>query len=180
MSDTDTGNDAPAAAPGVDAAEPAERPPQISINAQYVKDLSFENPAAPQSLMQRDAQPEIQVNIDVQSRSVAEDSYETALRIVATARRDDETVFMVELVYAGIFTLQNIPRENHELVCLVECPRLIFPFARRIISDAVRDGGFPPLLLEPIDFVDLYRRHRQPPPAVAEAEAVAAAEGAAD
>ncbi len=160
MSDIHAGNGQTDA----DRTEHSERPPQISINAQYVKDLSFENPGAPQSLMQRDGQPEIQVNIDVQARSVAEDSYETALRIVATARHAEEAVFMVELVYGGVFTLQNIPRENHELVCLVECPRLIFPFARRIVSDAVRDGGFPPLLLEPIDFVDLYRRHRQPPP----------------
>jgi preprotein translocase subunit SecB len=160
MSDTDTGN----GQTGADGTEPAERPPQISINAQYVKDLSFENPGAPESLMQRDGQPNIQVNIDVQARGIAEDSYETVLRIVATAQQNDETVFMVELVYGGIFTLQNIPRENHELVCLVECPRLIFPFARRIVSDAVRDGGFPPLLLEPIDFVELYRRHRRPPP----------------
>ena len=160
MSDTDTGN----GQTGAEGTDSSERPPQISINAQYVKDLSFENPGAPESLMQRNGQPDIQVNIDVQARGIADDSYETALRIVATAQQADETVFMVELVYGGIFTLQNIPRENHELVCLVECPRLIFPFARRIVSDAVRDGGFPPLLLEPIDFVDLYRRHRQPPP----------------
>jgi preprotein translocase subunit SecB len=91
MSDTDTANDQT----DTDRTEPSERPPQISINAQYVKDLSFENPGAPQSLMQRDGQPEIHVNIDVQARSVAEDSYETALRIVATARLEEETVFMV-------------------------------------------------------------------------------------
>ncbi len=135
--------------------------PQISINAQYVKDLSFENPNAPQSLAQQEGHPEIQVNVDVQARAVGQGVYETALRINAGANRGEEKVFVVEMVYAGIFTLHNIPQENHELVCLVECPRLMFPFARRVISDAVRDGGFPPLFLEPIDFADLYRRHRE-------------------
>jgi len=140
----------------------AEQPEsaQISINAQYVKDLSFENPNAPQSLAQQDGQPQIRVNVDVQARNMAENVYEAALHITATATRGEDTVFVVETVYAGLFTLQNIPPQNHELVCLVECPRLIFPFARRVVSDAVRDGGFPPLFLEPIDFVDLYRRNR--------------------
>ena len=145
---------------GMGAKAPEGGPPQVSINAQYVKDLSFENPNAPQSLMQQEGHPQIQVNVDVQARPVAENVYETALRINAAAKRGENSVFMVELIYAGIFTLHNIPKENHELVCLVECPRLIFPFARRVVSDAVRDGGFPPLFLEPIDFADLYRRHR--------------------
>jgi preprotein translocase subunit SecB len=139
----------------------SEAQPQLAVNAQYVKDFSFENPNAPQSLVPSETRPQIEVNVDVQARGLSPNAYEVALRITANARQSETSVFVVELVYGGLFTLQNVPQEQLEPVLLIECPRLLFPFARRIIADATRDGGFPPLLLDPIDFVQLYRRHRQ-------------------
>lgn len=140
--------------------QPAPGQPHMTINAQYVKDFSFENPNAPQSLVQSETRPQIEVNIDVQGRGVSQNTYEVALRITATARQGEATAFVAELLYGGLFTLQNIPDDQIEPICLIECPRLLFPFARRIIADATRDGGFPPLLLDPIDFVALYRQNR--------------------
>lgn len=146
------GNDA---APGQTGGAPG-----IAINAQYVKDLSFENPNAPQSLVQTQTRPQIEVNVDVQGRGIAQNVYEVALRITATAKQGEAVAFMIELLYAGVFTLQNIPQEQLEPVLLIECPRLLFPFARRVIADATRDGGFPPLMMEPIDFMQLFQRHK--------------------
>ncbi len=142
-----------------DGAENAA-PPQISINAQYIKDLSFENPNAPASFTQSEGQPQVQIQVDVQVRPGGSNTYEVALHLTVDAKRGDNQVFILELVYAAIFTLQNIPEENHELICLVECPRLIFPFARRIVADMSRDGGFPPLMMDPIDFMALYQSQR--------------------
>lgn len=160
MSDSDPGGATTGMNPLVGATGP-EASPQISIAGQYIKDLSFENPNAPRSLVIQGGQPQIQVNVDVQARGAGENMYEVLLRITASAEHEQNSVFVVELVYGGVFTFHDIPKDNHELICLVECPRLLFPFARRIIADATRDGGFPPLLLEPIDFVDLFRRHRE-------------------
>jgi preprotein translocase subunit SecB len=134
--------------------------PQLAMNAQYVKDLSFESPNAPQSLTAQAGQPQIQVNVDVQARGVGPDMFEVVLRLNAEAKQSDKTAFVVELVYGGVFTLRNIPQESLEAVCLIECPRLLFPFARRIVADTVRDGGFMPLMLDPIDFAELYRRSK--------------------
>jgi len=142
------------------APNPAAGAPGIVVNVQYVKDLSFENPNAPQSLAATQARPQIEVNVDVQARGAAPNVFEVALRITATAKQGETVAFVVELLYAGVFTLQNIPQEQLELVLLIECPRLLFPFARRVIADATRDGGFPPLMMEPIDFIQLYQRHR--------------------
>jgi preprotein translocase subunit SecB len=136
-------------------------PPRIQINAQYLKDLSFENPNAPQSLVATQAQPKIQVSVDVGARGMGNNRYEVELRISGKASRDEQTAFVVELQYAGLFTLHNVDADTVKLVCLIECPRLLFPFARRVIADATRDGGFPPLLLEPIDFAALYRQQEQ-------------------
>jgi preprotein translocase subunit SecB len=159
MSDQTTNGGAAPANPG-GAPQPGG-PPAIAINVQYVKDLSFENPNAPHSLVQSQTRPQIEVSVDVQGRNVAQNSFEVALRINATAKQGEATAFMVELLYAGVFTLQNIPQDQLEPVLLIECPRLLFPFARRVVADATRDGGFPPLMLEPIDFLQLYQRHRQ-------------------
>ena len=158
--------------PGGGGAQPQQPTPQIQVNAQYVKDLSFENPNAPQILLQPGTgQPKIDVSVDVQARAGGENRYEVELRINASAVRADTKAFVVEVVYAGIFTLLNVPQEAIRLVCLIECPRLLFPFARRIIADCTRDGGFPPLMLEPIDFALLLRQQAaraqaaSPPPA---------------
>ena len=147
---------------GGEAASPPAAPqgPRVSVRTQYVKDLSFENPGAPKSLSDGAGPPKIQVNVDVEAKPLGGNHYEVALQISATGKQNDSAVFVVELVYAGLFALENIPRDRLETVCLVECPRLLFPFARRIVADATREGGFPPLLLDPIDFGRLYRKHR--------------------
>ncbi len=130
-------------------------PPSLSVLAQYLKDLSFENPRAPQSF-QGEGSPKIDVNVDVQARSLGGDQYEVELSLAARAKRDDDPVFVVEATYAGAFEIKNLPREQMEMVMLVECPRLLFPFMRQIVAEATRNGNFPPLMLEPIDFMGIY------------------------
>ena len=130
--------------------------PQVSILVQYAKDLSFENPNAPMSL-QSGGQPKIEVNVAVNAKRAGEGVFEAELKITAKATAEDETTsFVVELVYAGLFGLSNVPEEALEPFLIIEAPRILFPFARRIIADATRDGGFPPLMLDPIDFGSLY------------------------
>ncbi len=134
--------------------------PQVAILTQYVKDLSFENPNAPASL-QAQSQPRIDVNVGVNARKAGDDMFEVELKISAKAEVDGNPSFMVELLYAGLFGLKHVPEEALEPFCIIEAPRILFPFARRIIADAVRDGGFPPLMLDPIDFGQLYLAQQQ-------------------
>ena len=129
--------------------------PQVGILAQYVKDLSFENPNAP-AVYQWQGQPQMDVQVNIGVQGVGQDVHEVVLKIEVEAKGDQGTAFRVELLYAGLFALRNIPEEQLQPFLLAEAPRLIFPFARRIISDAVIDGGFPPLMLDPIDFASLY------------------------
>lgn len=138
--------------------------PQLIINAQYIKDLSFENPRAPQSLMPQSTPPEIRLDIRVDAENLAPDTFEVVLSVTANATRNNEPVFLAELAYAAVVTLQAIPREQAQYHVLVETPRLMFPFARALIADVTRDGGFPPLVIQPIDFGELLRRqqHSQP------------------
>jgi preprotein translocase subunit SecB len=141
----------------------AERPTNFTfaINMQYVKDLSFENPRAPQVFANSQNAPQVQVNVDVGARQVAETMYEITLVLNAEAKSGEETVFVVELTYAGLFTVPPLPQEQLRPLLLIECPRLLFPFARAIVADATRDGGFPPLMINPIDFAALYRRQAE-------------------
>jgi preprotein translocase subunit SecB len=129
--------------------------PEVGLILQYVKDLSFENPNSP-AVFQWQAQPKIDVQVNIGAQSLGNDIHEVALRLDVTASADDGVAFKVDLLYAGLFGLRNAPEEQFHPFLLAEAPRLLFPFARRIISDAVRDGGFPPLLLDPIDFGALY------------------------
>ena len=154
---TDSSQDPGAA--GADA--DAEARPQISIASQYVKDLSFENPNAPQALTPQDGRPEIEVNVAVEARSMAPTNFEITLKFDIKAQQGETVLFIIELVYCGLFVLQNIPPDHFEPVCLIECPRQLFPFARRIIADATRDGGYPPMLIDPIDFGALYQQRKQ-------------------
>lgn len=131
--------------------------PSIRVMGQYVKDLSFENPNAPDSLRQGQ-QPQIDLSVDVRARSLGESMFEVELIMSAKAGRDESALFIAELTYAGLFEIQNVEDRAREPFLLIECPRIIFPFARRILADATRDGGFPPLMLEPVDFAALYRR----------------------
>ncbi len=133
--------------------------PRMNVLAQYVKDLSFENPDAPKSLTARSKAPKVDVRINVQVNRQSQSDMEVALKLEATGKDadSDETLFQAELVYAGLFKIANVPDNQLGALAMVECPRLLFPFARQIIADATRGGGFPPLLLEPVDFVALYR-----------------------
>jgi len=132
------------------------QPPQIRILGQYIKDLSFENPNAPGGFSNQS--PQINVSVDVRVPGNQDNDYEVELRLTADAKVEDTQVFLVELVYGAVFRLENIPEQGLQPVLLIECPRIIFPFARRIIADMTRDGGFPPLMIDPIDFAALYRQ----------------------
>lgn len=138
--------------------------PQAAVLAQYVKDLSFENPKAAQTLQQLaqgQARPQMQININVGASRVGNEAYEVELKIEATSKIGEETAFAIELVYAGLFGARNLPEGTLEPFLLVQSPTVLFPFARRIIADTVRDGGFAPLMLDPIDFNQLYLQQRQ-------------------
>lgn len=131
--------------------------PMLSVLAQYIKDLSFENPNAPNSLRPREKAPEIKINVNVGANPLSETDFEVELKLEAKAEDGDEVMFNAELVYAGVFRIQGIPEESMGPAVLIECPRLLFPFARQIISDSTRNGGFPPLMIDPIDFAQLYQ-----------------------
>lgn len=142
-----------------DTAEPAangeDTAPAVGLISQYVKDFSFENPNAP-AVFQWQGQPQIDVQFNIGANKVGDDVHEVLLKIDVRASSADKVAFQVELEYAGLFGIRNVPDEQLQPFLLAEGPRLIFPFARRVLADAVRDGGFPPLLLEPIDFGALY------------------------
>ena len=162
-----------------------QQQPPLVVNIQYVKDLSFEVPNAPQVFTHIRTQPQVNINLDVQARRVQEGQnvYEVSLVIRAEAHEPSNqgngqsapvppTVFVAELTYAGVFTLTGLPDNAVEPVLLVECPRILFPFARNIVAEVTRDGGFPPVLLQPIDFVALWQARRaQAQPAVQPATA---------
>ncbi|MBV8916227.1 MAG: protein-export chaperone SecB [Acetobacteraceae bacterium] len=158
-------------------AQPAQQAAQpLIVNAQYVKDLSFEVPNAPEVFSTLRAQPNVNINLDVQARRLQEgqDTFEVTLQIKAEALEkqdpagspngkgggEQRPVFIAELAYCGVFTLNGVPENTVEPLLLVECPRLLFPYARNILADVTRDGGFPPVLLQPIDFVALWQSRR--------------------
>ena len=157
MTEKDSGNGQDAAASG----QEQEAQPQLSILGQYLKDLSFENPNAPNSLTLQGVQPQISINVNVNANQMGETDYEVTLELEAHAEHEGQVIFHVELAYAGIFRLLNIPQEMMGPAVLIECPRMLFPFARRILADATRDGGFPPLMLDPIDFAAMYAQRVQ-------------------
>ncbi len=132
--------------------------PSLNVLAQYIKDLSFENPLAPNSLRPREKAPEINININVNANPLSETDFEVELTMEANAGDGDDAMFKVELIYCGVFRLENLPEEATAPAILIECPRILFPFARQIIADATRNGGFPPLLIDPIDFAALYQQ----------------------
>jgi len=135
------------------------QPPGIPmvIEGQYIKDLSFENPSGFESLALVQRGPRVGVEINTQVRPLTAGRYEVSLFIRGEAQLDDKPLFIVELTYAGLFHLQNIPEESIQPVLMIEGPRLLFPFARCIVADATRDGGFPPLYINPVDFVAMYQ-----------------------
>jgi len=145
-------------------AQPQDQP-QLSMIAQYIKDLSFENPNAPRSLMAGGQQPQINIQINVEGKPLSDTDFEVTLRLEAKAELNEELMFGLELDFAGLFRFGNVPPEAMNAIVLIECPRLLFPFAREIVATTVRNGGFPPMLLDPVDFAALYRqRMSQMPP----------------
>jgi preprotein translocase subunit SecB len=142
---------------------------RVQIIGQYVKDLSFENPGAPMTLT---ARPQIDLGVDLQAKRLDPERFEVEIKLRVTAKAEDKPVFLLELVYAGLLLIQGIPDDLLQPILLIEGPHLLFPFARRIVADAIRDGGMPPLMIEPIDFAALYRaktgqRQPFPPPGAA-------------
>lgn len=147
---------------------------RMNVVAQYVKDLSFENPEAPQSLTTtRSTAPRITIGINVTATRLTPSDIEVALKIEANAKDDERSLFAAELVYAGLFRMSNVPEQQITALSMVECPRLLFPFARQVLAEATRNGGFPPLMIDPVDFMALYRERQRregtmpatPPPA---------------
>jgi preprotein translocase subunit SecB len=139
----------------------AALPPQLNVLAQYTKDLSFENPNAPASLAPQPQQPAINIQINVTANNVGENEFEVILAVEGKAENGGKVMFSFDLAYAGVFRIVNVPPENLHPLIMIECPRLLFPFAREIIATSVRDGGFPPLMLDPVDFVGLYRQNME-------------------
>ncbi|MBR0552075.1 protein-export chaperone SecB [Stakelama marina] len=145
---------------GEPAANGADTGPMVNMISQYVKDFSFENPNSPAVYQQTDA-PQIDVQFNIGANQVGDDMHEVILKIEAKAETNGTASFLVDLSYAGLFGIRNVPAEHLQPFLFAEAPRLLFPFARRILADAVRDGGFPPLMLEPIDFNGLYLQQSQ-------------------
>jgi len=131
--------------------------PAINVLAQYAKDLSFENPNAPRSLAPRQTSPQIEIGVNVNARKVGDTDFEVELAIKGEAKDGETLIFRVDLSYGGVFRVVNIPEDQIHPVVMIECPRLLFPFARQIVAEAVRNGGFPPLMIDPVDFAALYR-----------------------
>src|SRR5438128_4397680 len=131
---------------------------QLSVLGQYIKDFSFENPNAPRSLAQSQTQPAINIGINVGIGQLAPTDFEVTLKIEGKAEAAGTVLFAFELAFAGMFRIQNVPQEHLQPLLMIECPRLLFPFAREMIATAVRNGGFAPLLLDPVDFVALYQQ----------------------
>jgi preprotein translocase subunit SecB len=136
----------------------AARQQTLNVLAQYVKDLSFESPGAPQSLRGRDKAPGIAINVNVGANPLSDKEFDVNLTLNAKASVGEEVLFNVELLYGGVFRIEGFQQEHMLPLLFIECPRLLFPFARQIVADATRNGGFPPLLLDPIDFGQMFQR----------------------
>jgi preprotein translocase subunit SecB len=135
--------------------------PSLNVLAQYIKDLSFENPNAPTFSVKQDQPPSLKVQVNVNAKPLSDREFEVELAIEGKAELAQSVLFAIDLVYAGVFRVENVPVESVHPIVLIECPRLLFPFARQIVADTVRDGGFPPLMLDPVDFAALYRQRAE-------------------
>lgn len=137
-----------------------ETGPEFRMQKMYIKDLSFENPNAPDIYVaKQDTQPEVDVNLQLNNKKVNEDHYEVSLEVTAKIinKEQNKTLFILELEHAGVFYLKNIPEEHMKMVLAVDCPTLLFPFTRQIASQVSVDGGFVPFMMEPINFMGLYQ-----------------------
>jgi preprotein translocase subunit SecB len=137
---------------------PQQQAPSLNVLGQYIKDFSFENPNAPRSLAPAENQPAINIAINVGVQQLGQSEFEVSLKLEGKAENSGTVLFAFDLTFGGMFRLQNVPQEHLQPLLLIECPRLLFPFAREIVATAVRNGGFAPLLLDPVDFVALYQQ----------------------
>jgi preprotein translocase subunit SecB len=144
--------------PAPDGAQPPAESPHLRVLSQYIKRLSFENPMGPAAAQAYDTQPTIDMGVEVKSRPFGErgEATEVDLCINVQAKRGDEPMFLVDLVYSGLFQFMNVRPDDVEPLIWVECPRLLFPFSRQVLAETTREGGYPPLLINPIDFTPLY------------------------
>ena len=156
---TTPGNGGPPQGPSAQQGQAQPGQAQLGVLGQYIKDFSFENPNAPRSLQPTQTQPAINIQINVSVQRMAETDYEVTLTLEGKAENSGTVLFAFDLTFAGVFRIQNVPEEALQPLIMIECPRLLFPFAREIIATSVRDGGFPPLMLDPVDFVGLYRQN---------------------
>ena len=143
---------------------PSQETPVFRMQKMFIKDLSFENPNAPQIFLARNQEPKVDFNLQVNSKKIDEDHWEVSLAITSKMldkNADDQMMFIVEIEHAGIFMMKNIPAEHVQRVLAIDCPLMLFPFTRQIISQASVDGGFMPFLMEPINFIALYENAQQ-------------------
>lgn len=150
--------------------EAGDQGPRVNVLGQYIKDLSFENPNAPKSLQEPGENPNLQLNFNVGANKLSDDTYEVTLHFEGEAKSDSSGIYQLDLVYAGVFRLENFPEERLRPFLFVECPAVLFPFVRRLIADLTREGGYPPLLIDPIDFAALYKRNATQQKTEAQAE----------
>ncbi|MDN2567384.1 protein-export chaperone SecB [Aquibium sp. A9E412] len=156
MADETTGNNQ---APEGGAAQQGNgKQASLNVLAQYIKDLSFESPAAPQALRGQGKSPAININVNVNANPLEGNEYDVLLTLNARAESEGKVLFNAELVYGGVFRIEGFPQEHMLPVLFIECPRILFPFARQIIADATRNGGFPPLMIDPIDFARMFQQ----------------------
>ncbi len=141
---------------GAGGVDPSQQPPGIRVLAQFIRDLSFENPHAPDSLNMGNSAPQMDVGVEMNGRARPDGLFEVDLKLSATAQRESSAVFHCELLYGGLFQITGVPETEMELVLMTECPRFLFPFARHIVSEMSSQGGFPPFMLDPIDFMGIY------------------------
>jgi preprotein translocase subunit SecB len=142
--------------PGAENGAAPPPPPGVRILTQFIRDLSFESPHAPESLRPSPTQPQVDLGVELNARARPDGLYDVELKMTARAQRESETVFHIELLYAGLFQITGIPEADMEPVLMIECPRYLFPFARRIVADLTGEGGFPAFMLEPLDFAGIY------------------------
>lgn len=138
-----------------------QAPMQVAVHAQYIRDFSFESPNAPHIFAPSQSQPAIEMNVQVQTRKLEGNNYEVVLLTKLDAKIETKTAFIVELDYAGIFEVPPMPEDHLKAFLLIEAPRLLFPFARSIVANAIRDGGFPQVLINPIDFAAMYQQQSE-------------------
>jgi preprotein translocase subunit SecB len=135
--------------------------PSMNMLGQYIRDLSFESPGAPGSIMLASGNPTFGINMDVEVKKQADDVYAVELKLAAKADRNESVLFAVELVYGGVFRIRNVPEAQLQPLLMIECPRLIFPFARQVLASITQQGGFPPVMMEPVDFGQFYVQKMQ-------------------